>query len=301
MTFNVRGSIHEGDGINAWNNRAALNVETLKRQAPHVIGFQEVQSGNLVTYEERIPEYGRVLGPRAGDKAPHEFNAIFFDPARLELLDSGGFWLSTTPDRYSSSWRTRSVRCANWATLRCLNTDLSFLHLNTHLDHGSGPARVAGSSLILRKIAEIRKGQENDPPTIVTGDFNCAPGSPPHRTFTEDGFVDTYLATGNGNAEEAGTFHAFRGVRYPATRGGYGSGRIDWILVKDPRRRIRTKSHLIVRDCDEETGIYPSDHYPVLAELALPTDNGKTNGSGTAETPAEPMQAPDRPCSAGAP
>ena len=70
MTFNVRGSFHEGDGINAWNNRAALNVETLKRQAPHVIGFQEVQSGNLVTCKERIPEYGRVLGTRAGDKAP---------------------------------------------------------------------------------------------------------------------------------------------------------------------------------------------------------------------------------------
>ncbi len=70
MTFNVRGSFHEGDGLNAWNNRAALNVETLKRQAPDLIGFQELQSGNLDTYEEKLPEYGRVLGPRAGNKSP---------------------------------------------------------------------------------------------------------------------------------------------------------------------------------------------------------------------------------------
>lgn len=89
-TFNVRGSFHEGDGINAWNSRASLNVETVKRQAPDVIGFPELQSGNLETYEEKLPEYGCVLGPRAGSKAPYEFNAIFFDVARLEVrLEAG--------------------------------------------------------------------------------------------------------------------------------------------------------------------------------------------------------------------
>jgi endonuclease/exonuclease/phosphatase family metal-dependent hydrolase len=289
MTFNIRGSFHEGDGINVWNNRAALNVETLKRQAPHVIGFQELQSGNLDTYEENLPEYSRVLGPRAGNKAPHEFNAIFFDPTRLEVLGSGGFWLSTTPNRYSSSWQARSVRSANWANLRCLNTGLSFFHLNTHLDHVSGPARVEGTGLILRKIAEIRKGQENDPPTVVTGDFNCTPGSLPHLNFTEDGFVDTCLAVSNGNVEGASTFHAFEGPQYPAAGNGHGSGRIDWILVKDPLERIWIKSHLIVRDCDEETGIYPSDHYPILAELALPAGNRKVNDSGDRGDATEPL------------
>jgi hypothetical protein len=45
-----------------------LNVETVRRQAPDVIGFQELQSGNLDTYEEKLPQYRRVLGPRAGNK-----------------------------------------------------------------------------------------------------------------------------------------------------------------------------------------------------------------------------------------
>jgi endonuclease/exonuclease/phosphatase family metal-dependent hydrolase len=266
MTFNIRGSFHEGDGTNAWNNRAALNVETIKRHAPDLIGFQELQSGNLDTYQEKLPGYGYLLGLRAGNKPPHEFNAIFFDPTRLEVLDSGGFWLSTTPERYSSSWRTRSIRSANWANLSCLNTGLSFLHLNTHLDHASKPARVEGSRLILRKIAEIQRSQENAPPAIVTGDFNCAPGSLPHRNFIEDGFIDTCLAAGSEDAEDADTFHAFKGSRYSARR---GPGRIDWILLKDLRQRIRAKSQSIVRDCNEAAGIYPSDHYPVLAELVL--------------------------------
>jgi endonuclease/exonuclease/phosphatase family metal-dependent hydrolase len=266
MSFNIQGSFHKVDGINAWNNRSALNVETVKHYAPDLIGFQELQSGNLDTYQEKLPEYGYILGPKAGNNVPHEFNAIFYDPTRLDVLDSGGFWLSKSPERYSSSWRTRSVRSANWASLRCLNTGLSFLHLNTHLDHVSRLARTEGSRLILRKVAELQKSQENNPPTILTGDFNCAPGSPPHRNFTEDGFVDTHLAARDGDAKGSGTFHAFKGQRYSTRR---GSKRIDWILLKDQRQHLRTKSQLIVQDCDEETGIYPSDHYPVLAEFAL--------------------------------
>jgi len=268
MTFNVRGAFHKGDGINAWANRAALNVETIKRHAPDLIGFQELQSGNLDTYRERLPEYDYILGLKAGNEAPYEFNAIFFDPERLEVLGSGGFWLSKTPEKHSSSWQTRCIRSANWANLRCLNTGLSFLHLNTHLDHVSKSARAEGSKLILRKIVEIQKGQENDLPTLITGDFNCAPATFPYRTFIEDGFVDTYLAA-DFATEDVDTFHAFRGPQYSAARHGREPGRIDWILLRDPQQRLRTKSQLILLDCSEESGIYPSDHYPVITEFGL--------------------------------
>lgn len=276
MSFNVRGSFHEGDGVNAWTNRAVLNVETIERHAPHLIGFQEFQNGNLDTYREKLPGYSYVLGPKAGNKHPYEFNAIFFDPTRLEVLDSGGFWISATPERHSSSWQTRSTRSVNWTNLRCLNTGLSLLHLNTHFDHVSKLARLEGSKLLLQKIAEIQEGQEDEPPVIVTGDFNCAPGSLPYYNFTENGFLDTYLAAGNEDAEEACTYHAFKGARYPEARRSRESMRIDWILLKDRLQRIQTKAQLIVRDCDEESGIYPSDHYPVLAEFVLSDQNGKT-------------------------
>ena len=151
MTFNVRGSFHEGDGINAWNNRQPLNVETIKHYAPHLIGFQELQSGNLDVYKKRLAEYDYILGPKAGNEVPHEFNAIFFRPSKLELLRSGGFWLSETPEQHSSSWRARSARCANWAEFRCRESGVSFLHLNTHLDHVSKPARTEGSRLIFTR------------------------------------------------------------------------------------------------------------------------------------------------------
>src|SRR3712207_4143144 len=113
MSFNIRGSSHDRGTPNAWANRAPANVETIERRAPDLIGFQEFQRGNLKTYRRKLRKYAHILGPRYANRPPHSFNAIFFDPARLEALDSGGFWLSRTPERYSASWETRVVRSAN--------------------------------------------------------------------------------------------------------------------------------------------------------------------------------------------
>jgi hypothetical protein len=54
MTFNIANAIDsEDDGDNAWVHRAPLNVATIKRYAPDVIGFQQCDEGNLATYRAR--------------------------------------------------------------------------------------------------------------------------------------------------------------------------------------------------------------------------------------------------------
>jgi endonuclease/exonuclease/phosphatase family metal-dependent hydrolase len=266
MSFNVRGSFRDRGTPNAWPERAALNVEAIRRCAPDVIGFQELQGGNLETYGETLPRYDHVLGPEYGNLERPNYNAIFFDPTRLRLLDAGGFWLSETPERYSSSWGSRVVRSANWAYFELTGARLSFVHLNTHLDHVSGPARREGSRLILRRLANLPRPNADDAPVVVTGDFNCRPGTPTYRVFVERGFADTYLVAGGADGETAHTFHAFKGALYRDARPGLGPRRIDWILLRDPRGRLRPVSHSIARDHAEET--YPSDHYPILADLA---------------------------------
>jgi endonuclease/exonuclease/phosphatase family metal-dependent hydrolase len=263
MSFNVRGSFRDPGTKNSWRNRAASNISTIERYAPDLIGLQEAQRGNLGAYRKHLPRYALVRGPRYGNVIPHDFNAILFDPGRLGLLDSGGFWLSETPERYSRSWETRVARSATWALFSILGTDLSVLHLNTHLDHVSALARREGSKLIVRRAAEISDQTGLLPPIIVTGDFNSRPGSPTYSNFTDAGFVDTYITAGNREGEN--TFHAFRGVRYRDAHPERGPRRIDWILLKDPQGRIGVKSHGIIRD--EISGLYPSDHYPILAEL----------------------------------
>ncbi len=269
MSFNVRGAFRDRLKPYAWRNRAALNVATIERCAPDVIGLQECQRGNLNAYRKNLPRYARIQGPRYGNNLNPDSNAILYDPQRLGLLDSGGFYLSETPEKRSRSWETRVVRSANWALFGVLETELSFLHLNTHLDHKSGLARREGSKLIIKRAVELAESLGDAPPIVITGDFNNRPGSPTYQNFTRAGFADTYLAAGNEDTQDANTFHAFEGPRFRDAHPGRGPRRLDWILLKDPRNRLRTESHRIVRDGDEIFDLYPSDHYPVLAELEL--------------------------------
>ena len=267
MSFNVRGSSRDRLKTNAWRNRAALNIATVRRCAPDVIGLQECQRGNLRAYRKNLPRYARIRGPKYGKNAHRDSNAILYDPERLELLDSGGFWLAENPKRRSRSWGARLSRYANWALFRPPGTDLSLLHLNTHLDHVSALARQEGSKLIVREAERLSNGSGGDPAIVVTGDFNARPGNPTYRNFVEAGFVDTFLAAGNEDTAGANTFHAFRGERFRDAHPRRSPRRIDWILLKDPSGRLRTRTHRIVRDGDERSGLYPSDHYPVVAEL----------------------------------
>jgi len=269
MSFNVRGSFRDRLEPYAWRNRVALNVATIERSAPDVIGLQECQRGNLKAYRKNLPRYARIRGPRYGNNLNPDSNAILYDPRRLGLLDSGGFYLSETPEKRSRSWGARVVRSANWALFGVLETELSLLHLNTHLDHKSGLARREGSKLIIERAAELADRFGGEPAIVVTGDFNNRPGSPTYENFARAGFVDTFLAAGNEDTEAANTFHAFEGPRFRDAHPERGPRRIDWILLKDPHNRLRAESHRIVRDGDEVSGLYPSDHYPVVAELAL--------------------------------
>jgi exonuclease III len=91
MSFNIRGFSRRGDGINSWENRAALNVATIKRYAPDLIGLQELRAEGLATYREKLPEYAHILGPGAGNKTPHGISktTAWWCARRSTLLEAG--------------------------------------------------------------------------------------------------------------------------------------------------------------------------------------------------------------------
>ena len=262
MSFNVRGSFRDlGKRDACWPSRAAENVAAIQHPAPHLVGLQECQWGNLLTYRKLLPRYGQIPGPRYGNVPPHDFNATLFDSARLELLESGGFWLSETPERHSRSWGTRVARSANWALF---GTGAALLlHLNTHLDHKSGPARRNGGALIVEEVEKLIRALRPGIPIVLTGDFNCRPGTPTYENFADAGFADTYLAAGNRDVIGADTFHNFQGNGFRDPHPKRGPRRIDRILLKDPSNRLDVVSHDILRD-GADAPPYPSDHHPIL-------------------------------------
>ncbi|MFC5138367.1 endonuclease/exonuclease/phosphatase family protein [Actinomycetospora rhizophila] len=250
MSFNIRGFTTPVDGRHRWSRRAAANVAAVRAQAPDVLGVQELQRPALATYREELTGYDLVLGPAAGMPGRPEYNAILWARDRLELLDTGGFWLSETPDASSASWGTRTVRALNWARFAVRGTEETFRHVNVHLDHWSDRAREESARLLLRRLG--------DPgPTVLTGDFNCAPGSPPHRTLLGHGFEDTAVG-------DEDTFRGFGRLDAAVARRFHrGRLRLDWILVGGAPGRWDVEDAWTVRD----TGA--SDHDPVVADLRL--------------------------------
>ncbi|CAN5802391.1 endonuclease/exonuclease/phosphatase family protein [soil metagenome] len=259
MSFNIRGSYHR-DGANSWKYRAKLSADVIKHYAPNLIGFQEFQSGNRKTYDEELPDYNYRLGPEYEDFPPRAHNAIYWDPQRLVLLESGGFWLSGTPEKFSGSWGTHQKRSANWAWFRDASTGVEFVHLNTHLDHKCVEARRRGAMLIVRRLDGLT---ERRLPTLITGDFNAEPGSPVHRIFTDAGFDDARLKAGNPPAR---TFHKFRGDGFVTSR-PEREGRLDWVLLRDGLGEMRGEGVSCRVARDAEPPVYPSDHYPVVADI----------------------------------
>ncbi len=254
MTYNTRGALYD-DGPNSWPYREPLNVRLLQQHTPDLIGFQEVHQENLAILPASGLGYAHVPGNPYDNDPPYQYNAIAWNPQRLRLIDSGGFWLSETPDRHSGSWDTDCIRSAAWVKLEWLETGLTFLHLNTHLDHISEQARVEGAKLIVRFLDMVGL------PLVVTGDFNCPPASAAYHYFAENGFLDSYITA--GNQATRWTYHGYHGQAYIPHKLDYD--RIDWILMRDWGEAIRVDRCDILEDA--QPPLYPSDHYPVMAAI----------------------------------
>lgn len=252
MTYNVRNS---NDGSpHSWNERKLLIQQIIEKEKPDLIGTQEVLWRQVQDMETLLPEYGWIgLGRDGGNRG--EFMNIYYKKERFELLEFDHFWLSTTPETIGSvSWGSACTRMATWVKLRDKYTNQIIYHLNTHLDHVSEEARVNGAEVILNKISQFPQ----DVPVVVTGDFNTVADSDTHKRFVEKGNIkDTWVDAEERINEEFGSFNGFKDP-------SGGQGRIDWILY---RGNIQTKSVKI--NTDRPNGQYPSDHYPIIAELVL--------------------------------
>ncbi len=281
MTFNLRGSMMEIDGANYWPHRANLNIRTLRHYHPDLIGFQEFQSGHRDAYAEHLPQYAHTPGLNTIDDSAYGMqNPIYWLNDRFDLLQTGGFYLSKTPDVWSMGWDGVFVRCATWVHLFDKAANLPLFMLNTHLDHIGEQARRGAARLILTQLPTINP---EGWPAIITGDFNSRvwaieenggvipPGMEEEATpagvvqgiFTAAGWRDTFAEAGHTEDAQTNTFHDFKGTAYPAI-----GQRIDWVLVKDgATRQVRTLSCDIIRDA--EPPLYPSDHYPVMAGVLI--------------------------------
>lgn len=179
----------------------------LKTRRPDLVGFQEAQYKGQWSWlrDTLASEYGSYgLGRRNGaDKG--ECMGILYRKDKLELLDSGTFWQSETPDTPSSCFDDINERSVSWAVFRILKNGKKFFFVNTHMGL-SDNSRSKGMEVILKRLPELNP---ESLPVIITGDFNTTPGNfifKELRTTMDDSRdvapvtdrLNTYNAWGNG-------------------------------------------------------------------------------------------------------
>jgi endonuclease/exonuclease/phosphatase family metal-dependent hydrolase len=257
-TFNLRFATAP-DGADAWHHRKPLLLECLAALDPDILCTQEAMSEQIDAIRERFPHWGMagagrfagVVSPRPTEPEPGEHCAVFYRTDRFDPVDTWTRWLSDTPERPASLGPgtdlpriVTRVRLREQASGRLLDV------YNTHLHWGSTFTGFA-VDLLGRWIGDTPA----EVPLLLTGDFNADAAGPEHAALTA-----LPLAGGRRLRDVFDVRPGRRGTRHDFT--GEAPVCIDWILAS---------SELGVRRAWTDTwsrgGRYPSDHFPVVAEL----------------------------------
>lgn len=248
ISYNLRNGRAQ-DGDNAWEKRRHATAQMLREEAPDVFGVQEAYLDQLQYIESECPQYAYVGVGRDDGAQGGETMAVFYLKSRFELLDSGTFWLSETPEKVSRGWDGACNRTTTWVELRDKTTGREFFYFNTHLDHMGKVAREEGVKLLVERIRTIA-GKK---PVIVGGDFNTPVDSPIFKPLTK--YMKS-VREKSAVSDSKGTFN------------GFGSAP-DTIVIDHLYFRGGLKC-LEFRTLDGNYGApYISDHYPISMVFAL--------------------------------
>lgn len=262
-----------GDG---WTSRRDIMCDLVAFTAFDIFGAQEVCHDQLEYMLSRLPEYDYIGVARDDGKTKGEYSPVFYRRDRFELLDSGTFWLSQTPEEVSYGWDAECRRVCSWGYFKDKQTKKKFWFFNTHMDHRGKTARVEGAKLVISRIEQMcGKGAK----VILTGDFNVAQDSPAYKTFAESNLLQDAFLLAPVKYAPGGTFNNFK-VETHSDR------RIDHIFVSGVdvlRYGILTYHYWSVdhgsttelKDAPKEIsaehrGVHlPSDHYPVQVIVSM--------------------------------
>jgi len=250
-TYNLRYNT-ASDGADAWPNRKELVKNLVQHYDFDVFGVQEGLRGQLNDVAE-LPAYAFVGRGRDDGKEAGEHSAIFYKKARLQLLQTGDFWLSEMPDKPGKGWdATCCNRICTWARFKDLQSGQVFYFFSVHFDHEGVEARRQSGQLMVKKIKEIAQGA----PVVCVGDLNSTPDTEQVKTL-QGALGDAYQLTQRPAYGPVGTFNGFK-LTAPL------ADRIDYIFVS---RGSTVLNYTVLTD--SMRGHYPSDHFPVVAEVVL--------------------------------
>lgn len=253
-TFNIRFD-NPKDGKNAWKFRKDLMAKVILEHSPDILATQEGRKPQLSELKKLIKNYDLIEIHRQW--IPERmYPSLFIKKKMFNVLASGDLWLSETP--YvpgSKSFGSAFPRLCTWAKLEIKNhpTAQQFYFFNFHLDHVKSETRVAQIHVFLE---ELKKINQESLPLCMVGDFNDSPKGDIYNILLNSSQLDLYDPWKAMNYDEETSYHHFD------KNDDFKGARIDWILL-NKKIQIQTLQF----DKRHEKGLYPSDHYPLFAQI----------------------------------
>jgi len=250
MTYNIK--YDDGDDAgNGWTVRKPWVIDLITYHSPTIFGVQEALHGQVEDINRAFPHFTYVGVGRDDGKQAGEYSPVFYDSTLFELINSGTFWLSETPGEVSRGWDAALPRVCTFAELKDKN-GASFVVYNAHFDHVGVEARRNSVGVILGHYRNFYDGKR----AVFMGDLNFTDVDPAYTKITDAGFRDARdLVQPYG---PKATFNGFNWENIPERR-------IDYVFLRG-EFEVLTFGVLT----DSRYNRYPSDHFPVIAEVRLP-------------------------------
>ncbi len=245
MSFNIRYA--DVNGVPATLRRTIVYDEICAVN-PDSFGVQEAKLDWMTYLRLMLTDYKSVGNGRDGGSRG-EHNAIFYRSDKYDLIDSGTFWLSDTPDKPSMALDAACRRVCTWAVLEDKASSMRYVHVNSHFDNRGEEARKFEAEMVSSFIDE----RFADLPVVFTADLNSFSYETAYRTMTRS-LIDTRETA--DKSEVYSTFHDGDPENCYEV--------IDYILCSDDFHAVAFKT--VTAGID---GRFVSDHFPIYADLRL--------------------------------
>lgn len=252
VSYNLKNAQSD---LDSWERRRDKIVTFIDESEPDIFAIQEADEPWVGYLSEKLSRYTYIGKGRDNGEDKGESTGIYYLTEKFELLDSGVFWLSDTPNIPSKSWGAAHNRTTTYMKLKSQATKQQFTLYNTHLDHASQEARDKGTDVILAHVKQV------DGAVIITGDFNFLAHSDIYQKIETNGFWDTRWL-----AKQVSAFSTLNWFINDFDTGFV----IDFIFVRPVL--VEVEQYRVDTSYFYEQGgarVPVSDHYPVIVDVRL--------------------------------
>lgn len=255
----------------------------IRKHRPEIIMTQEGLDFQLRNIADDLEEKYLYVGQKRGGPTwlNDETSAIFYERALWDLERTGDYMLSDTPDTPFSAYPGADwPMITTWVLLsgRKARAGQRILVVSTHLDPGNRDVRAKSAKQVIRITGELYSTYACDA-AFIAGDFNCAYEEEAYTVFEASGWVDSYKTVHGPENDQAYpkgsfTYHAFKGGQYvPAgAQESDPDHAIDFVFMRPTDVQVTQAAFdkdRYTRYGADPRGIWPSDHYALVIDVAL--------------------------------